>query len=185
VSDEPGLSLQPLMRGDAAALLAFELENRAYFERWINPREPDFYALAAVQASIAEAERARAADSAHAYVLKLRDEIVGRINLRHVERRFFNKAMLGYRMSAAHQGQGHATRALAMVLEEARTRLGLWRIEAEVRADNIGSSRVLLRNGFREFGRATRAIELAGAWHDLLHYEWHAGAAPRRFEPAD
>lgn len=118
------LVLQPLARGDAAALLAFELENRAHFERWINPREPDFYALAAVQASIAEAE-------------------------------------------------------------QARTRLSLWRIEAEVRADNVGSSRVLLRNGFREFGRATRAIELAGAWHDLLFYEWHAGAEPRRFEPAD
>lgn len=178
---DPDLTLQPLVIGDAAALLAFELENRAYFERWINPREPDFYSLEAVQASIAEAEQARATDSAYAYVLKLRGEIVGRINLRHVERRFFNKAMLGYRMSAAHQGRGHATQALAMLLEEARTRLGLWRIEAEVRADNAGSSRVLLRNGFREFGRATRAIELAGAWHDLLFYEWHAGAEPRPF----
>jgi ribosomal-protein-alanine N-acetyltransferase len=54
--------------------------------------------------------------------------------------------------------------------------LKLQRIEATARPENLGSHRVLARNGFTLFGRSTRSFELAGAWYDLNHYELRAPA---------
>ena len=47
------LRIRPVAAGDAAALLRFELEHRAYFERWVSARDPAFYSAAGVAASAA------------------------------------------------------------------------------------------------------------------------------------
>jgi len=73
-------------------------------------------------------------------------------------------------------GRGHASEAVRLVLAKAFGELGLARVEAQARVGNEGSIKVLLRNGFREFGRSRRSFLLDGVWHDRLHFERHADA---------
>jgi ribosomal-protein-alanine N-acetyltransferase len=171
------IRLTPLDHQDADELFDFELRHRAYFEYWVNARSPDFYHIDAVRQSIDDSLRNRERDLAYNYLIKEADRIVGRINLTEVARRYYNKALLGYRIGEDAAGRGIASRAVALVLEEAFQTLGLWRIEATVRDSNMGSARVLQKNGFSEFGRSRQSMYLNDAWHDLLHFECHGPVA--------
>jgi ribosomal-protein-alanine N-acetyltransferase len=167
------LRIRPVAAGDAAALLRFELEHRAYFERWVNARDPAFYSAAGVAAAVAAAEAARAAGQAFQYLVVEGDRIVGRVNLTAVRRAPFHCADLGYRIGEHDGGRGVASRAVALCLEQAFGPHGLLRIEANARPENAGSVRVLERNGFRQYGRSLRSFELGGRWFDRLHFERH------------
>jgi len=158
---------------DAAALLRFELEHRAYFERWVNARDPAFYSAGGVAAAIAAAEDAWADGCAFQYLIVEGERIVGRVNLTAVRRAHYECADLGYRIGERDGGRGVASRAVALCLEQAFGTHGLRRIEAIARPQNLGSIRVLERNGFRQFGHSRRSFELGGQWHDRLHFERH------------
>ncbi|ASL46469.1 Putative ribosomal N-acetyltransferase YdaF [Burkholderia sp. AD24] len=167
------VQIHPLTLNDAGPLLQFELQNRAYFEHWINARDTGFYNIESVKTSIETAQRETRDDKAYQFLVKRDEEIVGRINLTGVERRYYNKAMLGYRIGEQFAGQGYASKAVELALQTARADLKLWRVEATVRPENQASSRVLERNGFVAYGRATRSMRLRGVWYDLLHFERH------------
>ncbi|HEX7909176.1 MAG TPA: GNAT family protein [Paraburkholderia sp.] len=173
---------------DSEALLEFELENRAYFEGWINAREDSYYNLSSVRHAIEMAQGDASTDKAYQFLAKRNGVIVGRVNLTGVTRPYFNKASLGYRIGERFGGNGYATQAVELLLEKARTDLDLWRIEAMVRPENQGSARVLLRNGFAKYGTARRSMKLRGAWYDLDHFEHHLAsyandASPCRADP--
>jgi ribosomal-protein-alanine N-acetyltransferase len=158
---------------DAEALLEFELENRIYFEGWINAREPDYYHLGSVQHAIEMAQSDASADKAYQFLAKYNGVIVGRVNLTNVCRPYYNKATLGYRIGERFGGNGYATKAVEQILEKARIELDLWRIEATIRLDNHGSARVLLNNSFVAYGTTRRSMKLHGVWYDLIHFERH------------
>src|SRR5471032_2186744 len=168
-----GLQLSAPALADAQALLDFELANRAYFERWISARDDGYYTVPAVRAAIEQAMRERAADQGYQFLLKDDGAIVGRVNLRAVTRPYFNRATLGYRIGERYVGRGYASRAVALALEQAFGALELWRVEAACRPENAASVRVLERNGFTVYGRATRAIQMHGQWGDVLQFERH------------
>lgn len=67
-----------------------------------------------------------------------------------------------------------ASAAVGAVLRIAFDELGLLRIEANAGVENAGSIKVLQRNGFVQFGRSQRSLQLAGVWYDRLHFERHA-----------
>lgn len=69
------------------------------------------------------------------------DELVGSINCFKMD----EVDSVGYWIARDHWGRGIATRALALLLEEVTTRP----LHARVARNNIGSIRVLERNGFR------------------------------------
>jgi ribosomal-protein-alanine N-acetyltransferase len=173
------LAIRPVAAADAAALLRFELEHRAYFERWINARDPAFYTVQGVDAAIAAAEAAWRAGQAFQYLVLDDDRIVGRINLTAVRRAPFHCADLGYRVGERDGGRGVASSAVALCIEQAFGTHALERIEATARPENRGSVRVLERNGFRQFGHSRRSFELGGQWFDRLLFERHRdGALP-------
>jgi ribosomal-protein-alanine N-acetyltransferase len=171
------LTLRPPTPSDAAALLAFELENRAYFESWINARAPSYYSQEGVALAIAQAMLDRQRDAAYQYLMLDQGEIVGRINLNSVLRPHYRRAELGYRVGERHAGRGYATQAVRLVLEQAFGTLDLWRLHATVRPENTGSLRVLERSGFQVYGRSRCCFELHGQWYDLLQLELHSPQA--------
>jgi [ribosomal protein S5]-alanine N-acetyltransferase len=159
----------------ADELLRFETDNRAFFEARINSRPPGFYSPEGVGAAIALAEREAAEDKGYQFLVRtVADELVGRVNLIGVKRAHFQMAELGYRMAEPACGRGYASEAVRLVLAKAFGELGLMRVEANARVGNGGSVKVLLRNGFRQFGHSLRSFELGGVWHDRLHFERHA-----------
>ncbi|MCC2970534.1 GNAT family N-acetyltransferase [Massilia sp. IC2-476] len=160
------------------ALLAFELENRAFFEATINARPASYYAREGVSLAVAQAMADVYADIGYQYlVIDDADRIVGRINLSNIKRAHFHSAVLGYRIGQAHCGKGYAGEAVRQLLALAFGKHRLQRIEADCRVDNLASKRVLERNGFNQFGHSRRSFELGGVWYDRLHFECHAPAA--------
>jgi len=152
--------------------MAFELANRAYFEANINARPAAFYSEQGVREAIATSLREAQEDKAYSYLM--RDDaglLVGRINLSRVRRAHFHSAELGYRIAQTETGKGYAKEAVRLMLLLAAEAHELIRLEATARPENSGSTRVLLHNGFTQFGRSTQSFEMGGSWYDLVHYE--------------
>nr|WP_019366915.1 GNAT family protein [Pseudomonas luteola] len=168
------LSLIAPTAQDEQDLAYFECTNRVFFESHINARPTAFYAPDGIARAIATAEVEAAQGTAYQFLA--RDEagdLVARVNLSRVRRDHFHSAELGYRVAEAHTGRGYASEAVRLVLEQAFGRLRLHRVEAAVRVGNLGSVKVLARNGFIQFGHSSRSFHLAGTWHDVLYFERH------------
>jgi len=164
--------LTPLHADDLPALLAFELANRAYFETHINARPAAFYSELGVHEAIASAVREACADKAYSYLIRDDEEqLIGRINLTRVRRAHYQSAELGYRIAESETGKGYAKEAVRLMLFQAAKAHELVRLEATARPENLGSTRVLLHNGFSQYGRSTQSFEMGGAWYDLAHFE--------------
>jgi len=170
------LSLVRPTLDDVEALFAFERDNRAFFEATINARPAAYYSIDGVAQAVRCAMQDAADDLGYQYLVKHDGQIVGRVNLRGVKRAHFHSAELGYRIGEADCGRGVAGEAVRQVLGIAFGELGLARVEADCRVENAASARILLRNGFIQFGRSRRSFELHGVWYDRLHFECHANA---------
>jgi [ribosomal protein S5]-alanine N-acetyltransferase len=157
---------------DLEDLFAFETQNRAYFEANINARPATYYSLEGVAAAIVAAEQDAKNDTAYQFLVRnSANVLVARVNLTRVRRAHFHSAELGYRVAQSETGKGYASEAVRVILQKAFSELKLMRVEATAHAENVGSHRVLERNGFTQFGRSTNSFELNGVWHDSLLFE--------------
>lgn len=135
--------IRNLAPGDGARLLRFELDNRAWFERHIEPRGDAFYSEEGVRAHIGEFLGAFAAGTRHPCVIVDADGVViGRANLKEIDCHA-GGAEVGYRIAASHAGQGLATAAVRHVVALAREVWRLERLYAYVLPANLASARVL------------------------------------------
>jgi ribosomal-protein-alanine N-acetyltransferase len=91
--------------------------------------------------------------------------------VQEILRRAWRKGSIGYWIGVPHQGQGHATRAVGLVLELMTQELGLHRAEAVTQIENTASQNVLRKNRFLPIGTARSRIFTAGAWHDEIMWE--------------
>ena len=141
-----------LVRPDhAAAILAFERENRGYFAASIPDRGDDFFAEFDARFARLLALQAAGTDLLHVLVADS-GEVVGRVNLTRVAD---GAAELGYRIARKAAGHGLATAAVREVRDLAAATYGLTRLRARVTRDNPASRRVLERNGFVAVGELT------------------------------
>lgn len=142
------IRIRELRASDAAALLAFEVQNRAWFEAHIDARAPTFYTAQGVAEHIDGYLADFALGAWHPFVIEdASGAIVGRANLKSIDARQ-RCAEVGYRVGQPVCGQGLATLALQHLIREARQRWQLTHLVAYVFKDNLGSRRVLERCGF-------------------------------------
>ncbi|SDM38686.1 GNAT family N-acetyltransferase [Allokutzneria albata] len=145
--------LQRLRAGHAAAVLAFEVANRAYFAASIPDRGDEFFDR------FAEMFRARLADQEANggvyYVLVAEDgSVTGRFNLIVDEP---GTAELGYRVAQHVAGRGVATATVHELCRLAREEHGLRTLRAAVSLENAASQRVLAKTRFVPAGPADPA----------------------------
>jgi ribosomal-protein-alanine N-acetyltransferase len=145
--------LELLCEGHAAAVLAFELANRAYFATTISDRGDEYYQ------EFADRHRAMLADQAAGtgafYVLVAEDgAVLGRFNLHRFED---GTAELGYRVARHVAGQGVATATVRQLCGLAAARHGLRTLRAATSTANAASQRVLAKAGFIPVGPADPA----------------------------
>jgi RimJ/RimL family protein N-acetyltransferase len=69
------------------------------------------------------------------------------------------------------RGRGYGTEATRLVLDYAFTVLSLRNIMLTVYANNPAGLRAYEKAGFREFGRRTTAVEVAGQHFDVIYME--------------
>jgi ribosomal-protein-alanine N-acetyltransferase len=145
--------LKRLHAGDAPAVLAFELVNRAYFAASVSDRGDEFFDQFADRyvALLAEQEAGIGAF----YVLVAGDgSVLGRFNLYDFED---GAARLGYRVAQHVADRGVATAAVRELCQLAAARHGLRILRAATSRENAASQRVLAKAGFVPVGPADPA----------------------------
>lgn len=133
----PAILLRPTTPADLPAIYQFQLDPDANALAGTRPRD-----LASFNARWTEVIADPAATTR---VIVASHDILGCINcLKDAEKHF-----LGYWIAREHWGKGVATRAIALMLREVKTRP----LHAQVAVHNVASSRALERNGFTVTGR--------------------------------
>ena len=162
--------LQLLSAGHGPAVLAFELENRAYFAESISDRGDAFYDSFTERFESLLDEQAAGASAFYVYA----DEggaVLGRFNLYDIKD---GAAKLGYRVAQHAAGRGVATAAARDLCGLARTRHGLRALIAATSSENIASQKVLTRIGFVAIGPAD-AADIGGKQGTLYRRDLTAG----------
>ena len=149
--------LKRLCAGDAPAVLAFELANRAYFAAFISDRGDEFFDRFADGFGALLAEQEAGAGAFYALVAE-DGSVLGRFNLYGLKD---GAAVLGYRVAQHAAGRGVATGAVRELCRLAAAQHGLRVLRAAVSHDNAASQRVLAKAGFVPAGPADPA-EIGG-----------------------
>lgn len=171
------VTMRLLRPDDAAALAAAFRRNRKHLEPTDPTRSEEFFTEEFQRQDIEE--RLGETEAGEGYPLALietngdgdGEAIIGRFNFVGIKRGPFQSALLGYWVDQDHAGRGLATAAVQAIIAEARDTFGLHRIEATTLLDNVASQRVLLKNGFVQYGMAPRYLHIAGVWRDHNLYQ--------------
>ena len=161
------ISLQMLGVENIQDVFDFEIKNRAHFEKNLPSRGDDYYVFekydGIIRGFIEEQNRG---ECLMCLIVDETGQILGRVNLTSIEN---GQAELGYRIGQGHEGRGIATIAIGKMIEMASKR-GLTKIVAQTSTDNIGSQRVLTKNGF--VLAASTQLQLDGKQIDGSQYEF-------------
>jgi ribosomal-protein-alanine N-acetyltransferase len=77
---------------------------------------------------------------------------------------------IGYALHSDYRRRGYASEAARAIMAYAFAELGLHRIYAETRADNVASWRVMERLGMRQEARFRRMVHEDDRWWDVVVY---------------
>lgn len=163
------MEIRAISAEDGEGLLAFELENKSWFEEHIEARAEGFYSSDGVQEHIHQLLSACQSGAAYPGLILEQGEILGRVNLIRIPDT--TKFRLGYRVAKKATGRGIASSAVAFVLDKARTDFSCSAIVALVSTVNHASQRVLARNGFKPLRLHRQHAFVAGQWLDCVEYE--------------
>ncbi|WP_026072759.1 GNAT family N-acetyltransferase [Nodosilinea nodulosa] len=174
VTKQPVLKTQRLVlrlgkTEDIPAILQYYRANRAYLEPFEPQRPDNFYTRDFWKTVLV----ARESDLHTGYAVKLLiflqadpNQVIGTINLNTIVRGALHGAVLGYGLSAQHQGQGYMTEAAQQLITYAFDELNLHRIMANYMLHNYRSANVLKRLGFQIEGVARDFLFINGQWQD-------------------
>src|SRR5271156_5865192 len=175
VSPEPvlrgeGLYLRPAALADYLSWSRLRAASRSFLEPWEPTWPDDDLTRVAFRRRLKRQDDDIVRDEAYSFLIfdSLADELLGGITLGGVRRGGSQSGTLGYWMGAPHAGKGRITRAVAVTVEFALSRLRLHRIEAACIPENAPSITLLARNGFRREGFARGFLRINGAWRDHL-----------------
>lgn len=159
----PQLSVRLLQAEDAAAVLDFELTNRAFFAPIIGDRGEAFFRD--YDQIFAGWLNENTEGRSLLYAVWNDETLVGRVNLTGL---IHPEALLGYRFASASRGKGYATAAIAKALAQAHQH-GIKQMRAKVAQDNPASARVLQKLGFL-LTNETEQVARNEEWVTLNHY---------------
>ncbi len=169
----PGVGIRLLRRNDAAGLSEAYLRNRQHLAPWEPERNEAFFTprhqLDIIRAKLAQ----HSVGQEVPWVLVDHDDpvyILGAVTLTGIVRGPFLNANLGYWVDSTLSRRGIGSAAVRFATDQARTEVGLHRIQAATLLHNEPSRKILRRAGFREIGVAPQYLKIAGRWQDhLLH----------------
>src|SRR5688500_2210861 len=162
-----------MRRRDAVEWSRIRLAN----EDWLRPWEPSGslpwdarHTPAAYRAMRrAVARRARAGTSVP-FVIRVDGRLAGQVTIDNIVRGALRSGYLGYWIDRRVAGRGMASLAVALVCDHAFGEVGLHRVQADIRPENVPSQRLVERLGFRPEGLLRRYLDIDGDWRDHIAY---------------
>ena len=164
-------ALRLLEVDDAAALAESYVRNREHLRPWEPERNEEFFTQRWQAENLAQVLAAHEHGLTYSYGLFRDKQLIGRFNIASIVRGAFQSGSLGYWVDHQFTGQALASRSVAALRIEAAENFGLHRLEASTLVDNYASQKVLLKNGFSQFGMAPNYLKIAGSWQDHNLYQ--------------
>ena len=90
---------------------------------------------------------------------------------------------IGYWIDERYAGRGIVPTALAMAVDHCFRAMGMHRLEASIRPENVASRRVVEKLGFRDEGIRVRQLHINGSWRDHICYADHRRGGAHRDAP--
>lgn len=163
---------------DAEAIANHLAHDAKEFAQWGPARPDEFYTTPGQVSRIKELLDIHRKGGGWPGVIVADDVVIGQVTVSTILRGPFQKGFLGYWVASLFQSQGHASRAVALALRVMTEELGLNRVEAHTRMENLASQKVLRTNGFTSWGIAHAHIFIDDAWHDEVFWERTLATGP-------
>lgn len=164
------VTIRPIRRDDAAALIRCHIESRALHAPWVAPcaDQPGFDSW--FERSLLGATVRLLAQEGST------GEICGVVSLSEIVLGVFQNAYLGYYGMIRTQRRGLMTKAVGKAVHHAFTELGLHRLEANIQPANLRSIALVRRLGFRCEGFSPRYLRINDVWSDCERWALLADA---------
>lgn len=165
------VALRPIRQRDAATWSRLRLRDAHHLQPW-EPAAPGSWAQrhAALSwpAQCAALRSLARRGLALPFAITVDGVFCGQFTVGNIVRNALLSAWVGYWVAAHAVGGGVATAAAALGVDHCFGPVGLHRVEATVRPENVSSRRVLDKLGFREEGLHQRYLAVDGCWRDHL-----------------
>lgn len=180
---DDGVGVRPIRFRDALSWT----EVRARNIDWLAPWEAtppggaslaDSTSMSAFAPMVHSLRRHARVGEALPFVVTLNDALVGQVTVAGILRGALNGGHVGYWVDRQVAGRGIIPTALALVADHCFRAVGLHRLEANVRPENLASRRVVAKLGFREEGMRRRLLHIDGDYRDHLSYSLMAEDVP-------
>ena len=169
------VEVRPFRARDASAWSEVRIRNERWLRPWEgrNPNLPpaswrDRHSPAVFATMLRHQRREARAGRVLPFAVFLDGTLSGQVTVNSVVRGAFDCGYVGYWVDARVAGRGVLPTALALVLDHCFGPVGLHRVEADVRPENVASRRVVEKLGFREEGLHTRYLFIDEDWRDHL-----------------
>lgn len=167
------MQLHPLRRRDAAEWSRLRRAN----ESWLSPWEPSHglpwaarHTPAAYRTMRRTVTRRARLGTSLPFAVRVDGRLAGQVTLDNIVRGAVRSGYLGYWIDREVAGRGMASLAVALVCDHAFGPVGLHRVEADIRPENLPSRRLVQRLGFQQEGLLRRYLDIDGDWRDHLAY---------------
>jgi ribosomal-protein-alanine N-acetyltransferase len=170
VSEAPSAArplLSQLEREDVPALARLTRANREFLAPTSPLRPEEYFTDEGQEHAVLESlQAARNGTALPMVIVDAAGNLVGTLNFNSIIRGAFQSASIGYWVSQDRSGEGFASAAVAAAKQIASDQLGLHRLQAETLVGNEASQRVLIKNGFIQYGQAPEYLKIAGRWQE-------------------
>ena len=112
------------------------------------------------------------------FAIRVDGRLVGQVTIDNIVRGALRSGYLGYWIDRDVAGRGMASLAVALVCDHAFGEVGLHRVQADIRPENVPSQRLVERLGFQKEGLLRRYLDIDGDWRDHLAYALLADDLP-------
>ena len=180
ISVDTDLQLRVPMESDAATLFNLVEENRTYLREWLPWLDETTSVRDEVNFIQEQTAKHQTADGSLFIIESLNVGIIGTLSVNQVDHGNLT-AWIGYWLDQSHTGRGIMTRAVGALVDVLLVSCGFNRVVIETGVDNLASSAIPLRLGFRQEGRSVQRQWMYDRWVDSFQYaitasEWRANA---------
>ena len=164
------LVLRPLTPADAPAFRAVRRANAEWLSPW-DATSPDPDAPDRTFAELVEQyEVDGAAGRSLPLVVEAEGRIVGQVTAGTVVFGSFRSCTIGYWVSRGAAGRLVVPTAVALLCDHLVSRVGLHRVEVNIRPENTASLAVVRKLGFRPEGSRPHYLHIDGDWQEHLSF---------------
>lgn len=175
------VGVRPVRLRDGRVWSAIRTRDEQHLARW-EPSAPDGWAQRHATGEWPprwlQLRAAARRGAALPFAVTYEGALVGHVMIGNVVREPLLSAYVGYWVDSRVTGRGVITAAVALVADHCFGPVGLHRLEATVRPENVASLRVLRKLGFREEGLLRRYLDVDGEWRDHLCFAMTAEELP-------